>query len=341
VIPLARPDLGGNEIAYVTDALKSGWISSRGSYVDRFEAEFSGFIGKPALTCTSGTAALHLALLACNLEPGDEVIVPDLTFAATAAAVVQVGAKPVLVDVDEDWLLSPAAVNRAMTKRTRAIIPVHLYGMACDMPGLNMFRHWRGLYVIEDCAESLGERYQGKRGEPHLGTFGDFACFSFYANKAMTTGEGGMVVGRDLDRVKLFRDGGFRRDGEYFHEVAGLNYRMTNLTAALGCAQLERFDQMYARRKQIVEMYRSRLNGRGTWFFVIDVDDPKAAGAKLKERGIETRPVFIPLHTMPPFRQSGEFPNATKAYERGLCLPTGPHLSDSQVEFIIEEVEAL
>jgi perosamine synthetase len=341
VIPLAIPDLAGNEIAYVADALKTGWISSRGSYVDRFESDFGKLVGKPAASCTSGTAALHLALLACGIGPGDEVIVPDLTFAATAAAVVQVGAEPVLVDVSDDWLLTPAAVNRAITRHTRAIIPVHLYGQMCDMPALSMFRHWNGLYVIEDACEALGETIEGRKGPRHAGTFGDFGCFSFYANKAMTTGEGGMVVGADLDRVTLYRDGGFRRAGEYFHEVAGLNYRMTNLTAALGCAQLERFGQMHERRQSIARRYAERLQGRGSWLFVTDVDDPAAAQAKLLGKGIETRRVFIPLHTMPPFKQAGEFPNADRAYERGLCLPTGPHLSDGQVDFIIEEVEAL
>lgn len=325
-IPLAKPSITSLENSFVRSAVESGWVSSRGPYIEEFERAFGQHVGQTALSCSSGTAALHLALMALGVGPRDEVIVPDLTFAATASVVLHVGARPVLIDTDPYGLMTPQRVEEAITPRTRAIMPVHLYGQACDMPALMRLAKKHGLAVIEDACEALDTYCAGK----HVGTFGDFGCFSFYANKHISTGEGGMVV---CDKsyagsIDLYRNGGFKPgSNDYYHPVAGLNYRMTNMQAALGCAQMERLADLMADRAAVVEVYRERLLGIGSWLFVADTVDRDAAAKRLAEAGVETRPVFRPLHTMPPFRLPGSFANAERLHRHGLCLPTGPHVS--------------
>lgn len=310
-IPLAVPDLNGNEKKYVLQALDSGWLTHHGEFEARFEKAFSVYIGKPALATSSGTGALHIALLALGIGRGDEVIVPSLTFGATASVVKNVGAWPVFVDVDERGLLDWKQVEQKRTFRTKAVIPVHLYGETCSIPESN-------LKIIEDCCEATWVKPQS------------IGCYSFYGNKPMTTGEGGMLVGLD---AKDFRDGGF--DADYDMTVAGLNYRMTNLQAALGCAQLERIDELLAKRFRNAALYASEFEGFGKWLFVI-----KAwAGLKefMKKRGIETRPVFRPMHLTKAFRQVGYFPNSEKIWKEGLCLPTGPHVNAEDIIEVIHE----
>lgn len=325
-IPLSKPDLTGNELKYVTDCIQSGWITHKGKYVSKFEEDFSNYIGRESISCSSGTAALHLALLACSIGPGDEVIVPDLTFANTVSVVKHVGAVPVLVDIGKDFCIDVEQIKKKINHKTKAIIPVHLYGMECDMKSINALANYHELFVIEDCCEALW-----------IKPTGHFAAYSFYGNKTMTTGEGGMLCGKNLSLAKQYRDGGF--DSDYRHSLAGLNYRMTNLQAAVGCAQLERLDGFIGETLDNASIYADRIAGKGEWLFVAEVSKPGEMKQRLLDYGIETRPVFWPLHLMTPYETKKDFPNAVREWRRGICLPTGPHLSASDIDFICEKVE--
>ena len=261
-IPIAEPSLGGRELQYITDAVESGWVSSAGPYVQAFEAAFAEAVEARFATSTSnGTSALHLALLALGIGPGDEVIVPALSFVASANVVAYTGARPVFVDVDPvTWTIDPGAVEARLTPRTKAIMPVHLYGHPADLEPIQRLAEASSLAVIEDAAEALSARYQGRP----VGALGTIGAFSFYGNKIVTTGEGGMVVTNDpdlLNRVNLLKNHGMDPDRRYWHPVIGFNYRMTNLQAALGLAQLEQLDQFRARKRAIADRYRSRLDG--------------------------------------------------------------------------------
>jgi perosamine synthetase len=315
MIPLAKPDLSGNERKYVLQALDSGWLTHHGEFEARFERMFSDYIGKSSIATSSGTGALHIALLALGIGRGDEVIVPSLTFGATASVVRNVGAFPVLVDVDENGLLDWEDFRRKKTFRTKAVIPVHLYGERCPIPDLN-------IPVIEDCCEATWIRPRA------------IGCYSFYGNKPITTGEGGMLVGLD---ARAHRDGGF--DCDYDMACAGLNYRMTNLQAALGCAQMEHIDELLAKRFRNAAIYASNFEGFGKWLFVIKAK----AGLRqfLEKRGVETRPVFKPMHLTAAFGQSGDFPNSERIWKEGLCLPTGPHVDANYVTGLIHEHQQL
>ncbi len=360
-MPLVQPSLGGNESKYVNDCLATGWISSQGAYIDRFQSAFAAYMGGgQALCCSSGTTALHLALAALGIGPGDEVIVPDFTFGATANVVIHAGATPVFVDVDPvTWTLSPAAAATAVTPRTKAIIPVHLYGHPCDMDPLLALAREHNLKIIEDCAEALGAEYQGRR----VGTIGDVGCFSFFANKIITTGEGGMVITTNKDLAILMarlRDHGMAKDRRYWHLEAGFNYRMTNLQAALGLAQMEVVEKFLKRRADLVARYDKALTGINGltlppraawaknvhWLYTIAVD-PAVLGLtrdqlaqKLMERGIETRPVFFPLHPQPAYARAiaHPCPVTEDLAARGLSLPTG---NDMTVEDAGKVCEAM
>lgn len=324
-IPLSKPDLTGNELKYVTEAIKSGWITHKGKFVSRFEEDFSKFTGSESISCSSGTAALHLALLASGVGPGDEVIVPDLTFANTASVVKHVGAVPILVDVGKDFCIDPIKIEDAVTVNTKAIIPVHLYGMECDMQAIMKIADKYRLIVIEDACESLWVKPTAH-----------FTAYSFYGNKTMTTGEGGMLCGK-LNTAKLYRDGGF--DAEYNHSVAGLNYRMTNIQAAIGCAQLERVNDFMDKTLLNAFNYKGRLYGKGRWLFVAEVSNPKEMKKNLDGYGIESRPVFWPLHLMKPYKTEGDFPNTVSEWKTGICLPTGPHVTEKDIDFVCEKLE--
>ena len=313
--PLASVDLSGNEKKYVLEALDSGYLTHHGSFEDRFESEFGRWIGRPSLSTSSGTGALHIALLSLGVGQGDEVIVPALTFGATASVVVACGARPVLVDVTDGFGINWKHVRNRVNRRTKAVISVHLYGEDAGYEEV-------GVPVIEDSCEALGM----------VPPRGHCTAFSFYGNKVITTGEGGMLCG-NLGRARLFRDGGF--DSQYDSLVAGLNYRLTNLQAAVGCAQLERIDELVGKRLQNAARYKSALPGKGKWLYVAEVRNPVSAAEELKANGIESRPVFRPLHLTQAFRQSGKFPVAEKIWETGICLPTGPHLKEEEQERII------
>ena len=318
MIAFAEPDLRGNELKYLTECIETNYVTHAGRFERDFESAFQAKFGRPALATSSGTGALHLALIALGVGHGDEVIVPSLTFGATAAVVRAVGAKPVLVDCDAaSWCLDKSRTYDAITSRTKAIIPVHLYG--CDAGDFSDL----GLPVIEDACESLGM-------VPQRGTM---TCYSFYGNKTITTGEGGMLCGEFGD-AKLWRDGGF--DEAYVNIVAGLNYRMSNLQAAVGLAQIERFDDLLEMRLNNARRYAAKLAGRGKWLFVATVRNPKLVQQRLKASGIDSRPVFTPLHLSPAFKCDGSFENSERIWRHGLCLPTGPHLSTEQQKQIVE-----
>jgi perosamine synthetase len=321
-IPLARPILEGNELKYLQECIETGYVTHAGRFERDFEKAFSERFKVPCIATSSGTGALHLALLSLGVGPGDEVIVPDLTFGATASVVLACGARPVIVDIDPGtWGLDKHRILSVLNKKTRAIIPVHLYGE--DAGDFTQF----GIPVVEDACESLGM----------VPIRGRMAAYSFYGNKVITTGEGGMLCG-DLGNAKDYRDGGF--DAEYRNVVPGLNYRMSNLQSAVGLAQLERFDELLNRRLQNAALYGERLRGKGKWLYCVECDDPRGLQQYLKENGVESRPVFTPLHLSPAFRQyaKGKYKVSEEVWMRHLALPTGPHVSLQQVEKITELV---
>jgi perosamine synthetase len=359
-IPVAAPALDGNEKAYVLDCLESTWISSSGKYLDRFEEAFAEFCGvKHAVSCSNGTTALHLALLALDVGPGDEVIVPTLTFVATANAVTYCGAKPVFVDAEaETWNIDPASVEAKITPRTKGIIVVHLFGHPADMEAIGAIARRHGLFVLEDAAQAHGAESHGRR----TGSLGDIATFSFFGNKIVTTGEGGMVTTGDdalAGRMRLLRTHGMDPTRRYWHPVIGYNYRMTNIAAAIGLAQLERVQWQLARRQEIAAWYREALGRTGVlscqgekawarhvwWMFSVLVS-PEAADRDgvmdaLQVQGIETRPVVHPLHTLPPYvdATSGEpFPVAEAIARTGINLPTFAGLTRAQVSYICDKL---
>jgi perosamine synthetase len=358
-LPVSAPDLTGNEERYVVDALRSSWISSTGPYVKRFEAEFAERCGtRTAISVANGTVALHLALAALGVSSGDEVIVPSLTYIATANAVRYVSAEPVFVDVDPaTWCIDPAAIDAAITPRTKGIIVVHLYGHPADMDAVNEVAERHGLWVVEDAAEAHGAHY---RGRP-TGSLGTMATFSFYGNKIVTSGEGGALTLNDPElerRLRLLRGQGMDPERRYYFIEVGYNYRLTNLASALLCAQLERLDQILAARRKIFNLYRDALAdipGIGfqpvalwadpaPWMFCATVDE-QAYGitrdelmALLLRSGVETRPFFVALHKLPPYagRSGTRFPlpNTERLSRQGINLPTFVGLTATDVERI-------
>lgn len=353
-IPVYQPELGGNEMAYVRQCLESTWISSKGAFIGRFEDDFARFIGaQHVVAVTNGTVALHLALLGLGVGPGDEVIVPTLTYVAAVNAIRYVGAAPVFADADpQSWQVDPSHVARLITPRTRAVLAVHTYGQACDVAALAALCQEHGLRLVEDCAEAFGTRV----GERHVGTFGDVATFSFFGNKTVTTGEGGMVVSRDPGVHALIcklRGQGLAGEKEYWHDVVGYNYRITNICAAIGVAQLERAGELIARKRRLAQAMRLAMAdlplafhqeqpGTTHSFWMISALARSAAerdGLRraLRLDGIETRPVFHPAHTLPMYAagQAGLRVSVDLA-ERGLNLPSWPGLTDAQVAEISE-----
>ena len=333
-IPVAEPDIGKEELENVVEAVRSGWISGKGGFVEEFEERFAKYCGvRYGVATNSGTTALHLALAALGVGPGDEVIVPDLTFAATINAVIYTGAKPVLVDVHPDyWCMDPDEVEKVITRRTKAIIPVHLYGHPCDMDPIMELAEKYGLFVVEDAAEAHGAEYKGKK----VGSFGHVSCFSFYGNKIITTGEGGMCVTDDeelAERMRLLRGHGMREEKRYWHDVVGYSYYMTNLQAAIGVAQLKKIDRFIERKRHIARLYAeelSTINGITLhpempwakcvyWLYSILIDRMRVGVGRdylmkqLEREGIETRPFFYSLHDMPPYKNftRGSYPVST------------------------------
>lgn len=338
--PVAFPNLHGNEFKYLVDAFMSTWISSSGEYINRFEDQFSSFSDcKYGVAVSNGTVALHLALVALGIGENDEVIVPDLTFAATINTVLHARATPVIVDVEEDsWCIDPQGIIKAITPKTKAIIPVHLYGQACDMGVIMEIAKKYHLKVIEDCAEAHGAMYNGKK----VGSFGDIGCFSFFGNKIITTGEGGMCITNDTkldEKMRVLRDHGMSKTKRYWHDVVGYNYRMTNLQAAIGVAQLERIDIIQKSRRAYENGYKEVLSDkffvfqkdfknrkRITWLVNVLLDESinkEKYIEECKQRGIDVRAFFYPLSDMDLYKVycSVDTPIAKMLSERGLSFP--------------------
>lgn len=365
-IPVAAPDLSGNEEAYVGEAIRSSWISSTGPFVERFEREFAAACDtSTALGVCNGTVALHLSLLALGVRPGDEVLVPALTYVATANAVRYVGGEPVFVDVDpETWCIDPAKLEDAITRRTRGIIAVHLYGHPADMDAINRVAGIHGLWVVEDAAEAHFATYKDRP----VGGLADMATFSFYGNKMITSGEGGAVTISDprlVLRARTLRGQGVDPSRRYYFPVTGYNFRLTNVACAILCAQLERRESIVHRRLEIFKTYRSGLAGvsgigfqpvadwavPAPWLFCITVD-PNTYGRTREElveqldaEGIETRPFFIPLNTLPPFREGAlrrgdAVPVSETLGGSGLNLPTFARLTNDEQARVIGTIGA-
>lgn len=357
-IPIYRPSLAGNEKRYVMECLDSTWISSKGKFISEFEAQFTKVVGSNyASGVSNGTVALHLALLALGIGQGDEVIVPTLTYIASVNAIAYTGAAPVFVDCEPTyWQLSPEDVLRKVTPKTRAIMAVHLYGHPCDLEALRAIADENDLFLIEDCAEAFGTRIGGR----HVGTWGEVSTYSFFGNKTITTGEGGMVVTNDktlIERVRHFRGQGLAEHREYWHDVIGYNYRMTNICAAIGLAQLEQSQGFIEKKRQLAVWYKQLLDGvpvevqpeaTGTtsshWMVSIVVkrsEQRDPLRTFLADLGIETRPFFFPIHTMPMYAKHYErHPVAEDLAWRGINLPSWPGLTRANVELICSSIKA-
>lgn len=363
-IPVAEPNLGGNELKYVTDCVKSGWISSLGKYVGQFEENFATFCGsKYGISACNGTVAIHLALVALGIGRGDEVIVPSLTFVATANSVLYTGAKPVFVDSEmSTWNIDPSEIEKKITKKTKAIIVVHLYGHPAKMDEIMKIARKHNLSVIEDAAEAHGAMYKKKR----VGSIADIGCFSFYGNKTLTTGEGGMIT---TNKKKLANDMRFLKDHamsatkRYYHPKLGYNYRITNIEAALGVAQLEKAEVFLKKKREIALKYTKLLQDipsllfppeeswakNSYWMYSIVLKPgTKIRRAnfmqKLKELNIDSRPFFIPNHTFPYFegsKKKDQYPVATFLGANGVNLPSSVLLKNEQIEFISEAIHTL
>lgn len=361
IVPVADTLLDGNELRYVTECVQANWISSTGAFVRRFEQEFAAAVQcRFGVACSSGTAALHLALAASGIGAGDEVLVPTFTMIATANTVRYVGARPVLIDSDpETWNLDIDRLSDALSPRTRAIVVVHTYGSPCEMDAVNDFAERNGLVVIEDAAEAHGALY---RGRP-VGGLAEAGTFSFYGNKILTSGEGGMVTTDDeriAEAARKLRDHGFSGRTHFWHRHAAYNYRMSNLQAAVGLAQTERLGELVGRHRRIDGRYREQLEGiaglelpprpehseSACWVFGMLVEQEFGCSRdelryRLAARGIETRTFFVPMHLQPIYRAQfprQRFPVAERMGSQGLYLPSGPMLSDLEIDYVAAEV---
>lgn len=359
-IPISQPSITQKEIDFVTDAVKSGWVSSLGKYIDRFETEFAAFCGvKHAVSTANGTVAIHLALVALGIKEGDEVIVPDFSFIATANAVRHTGAIPVFADIDPfNLCISVASIRKKISPKTKAIIPVHIYGHPADMPAINALAKEHNLIVIEDAAEAHGSSIYGQK----TGSWGICGTFSFYGNKNITSGEGGMITTNSdelNERLRFLRDHAMSKEKRYWHTEIGYNYRITNLQAALAVAQLERADELIAKRKTIYSWYKKyfqnfdgvTLNKTYSWadntYWLVcaelhNYNEEKRAGfmAKMKEAGVDTRPFFYPMSMMPMYEKADN-PITYFVFEKGINLPTYFDLKEEDVKFICEKIKEL
>ncbi len=365
-IPVCEPYLKGNEKKYLIDIINSGWISSSGGYIQKFEEKFSNYCGmKYGISCTSGTSALHLALLSLGIQKGDEIIIPDFTMVSTLFAILYCKARPVFVDVEKDtWNIDVKKIEEKITKKTKAIIPVHIYGHSVNMDPVLKLAKKHKLFVIEDAAEAHGAEYKGKK----CGSFGDINCFSFYANKIITCGEGGMVITSNkslADKVNYYKNLCFPLSGErsYFHKDLGYNYRMTNMQAGVGLAQLERINDYIKMRRKNAKLYNKLLKGipgiecpiekkyakNVYWMYGI-VINPKKFGINrdklieiLRKRNIDTRLFFQPMHRQEVLKKlgiidQGKYPITEYLAKNGFYLPSSSGLKKEQIQYICEQI---
>lgn len=357
MIPVYKPFLGKQEKKYVLDAVESTWISSKGKFLERFEKEFPEYLGaKYGVATCNGTVSLHLALLVLGIGPGDEVIVPTFTYIASVNAIVYTGAKPVFVDSNPDyWNIEPTKIEGKITPKTKAIMAVHLYGHPCDMDPILKIAKKHKLAVIEDAAESHGAEYKGKK----VGSIGDIGSFSFFGNKVITTGEGGIVVTNNkklAEKCAHLKGQGVSKTKTYWHDVVGFNYRMTNIEAAIGLAQLEKISKTLKLKRKIAREYTKRLKnihqvkcqGEEKWakniFWMYSILVPPTKRNKLmeflKKNDIETRPFFYPAHVMPPYKQKkGAYPVAEYLGASGVNLPSFPELTLKEIKLITSKIE--
>lgn len=360
MIPVYQPLLAGNEKKYVDECMDTTWISSKGRFVTEFENKVAEYLGIKHTTATcNGTVPIHLALLALDIKPGDEVLVPSFTYIASVNPIVLVGATPVFVDCLPDTMqIDPDDIERKISDKTRAIMAVHLYGHPADMDKICAIAKKHNLRIIEDCAEAFGSKYHGK----FCGTFGDIATFSFFGNKTITCGEGGMAVTNDDElfaKLYKFKTQGVSSVKEYWHDVIGFNYRMTNIAAAIGLAQLERIDEIFAKKRQIADWYYQELkdligdklymlreNGdviSSYWMvtlFCNTEQDRNDLRAFMKASGIETRPTFYPVHTMPPYEHmNAKLPVTEDVALRGMNVPSYPALTHDDVKSICSKIK--
>jgi perosamine synthetase len=354
MIPIMGPLIDHQEIDRVMDCLNTGWISSQGKYIAAFEQGFAEFCGtRFGIATSNGTTALHLALVTLGIGPGDEVIVPSLSFIATANVVIHAGARPIFADVSQEtWTLDSEQVEPLITERTRAIIPVHLYGHPAQMTPLLELAEKNKFWVVEDAAEAHGAEYRGIK----VGGLGHLGCFSFYGNKIISTGEGGMIVTDNpdwADRARMLRDHGMSRERKYWHPLVGFNYRLTNVQAAIGLGQMTKLEAILEKKQKIAAYYHEKFAGvEGI------VRPPEAPWAKnifwlysillkpeihktrddlihfLARAGVESRPLFYPIHTMPPYQGTGAFPVAERISAQGISLPSGAGLTWEQIDTV-------
>ena len=361
-VPVSRPHVWGGEKAKLCEAIDGGWISSRGPFLEQFEVGFAERIGvRHAVAASSGTAAVHMALSVLDLAAGDEVIVPDFTMISPVLAVLACGAVPVPVDADETWNIDPDAIERALTARTRAIVVVHTYGHPARIDRIMEIARRHNLRVVEDAAEALGATAFGRQ----IGSFGDLAIFSFYANKVLTTGEGGMVVTNDArlsERLRAKRNLCFGLDEEsrFIHNEIGFNYRMTNLQAALGIVQLEHLDEAIAAKVAVARQYNALLadipgitlppdsvwGPNVYWVYAVLIEkafgvDRKTVQSELKNRGIETRRFFYPVHRQPIVPKAGirrTFSRSVELADKGLYLPSYIGMDPSTIQHVAQHL---
>ncbi len=358
IIPILEPVLKGNELRYIQECIDTNWISSQGRFVKDFETRFSELhCNHAAVSVSNGTNALHLSLETLNIGFGDEVIVPNITFAACSNAVIHSGAEPVFCEIDaKTWCICPVEAEKLISEKTRAIMIVHLYGQIADLDSFKALTKKYGILLIEDCAEAIGSRYRGKL----VGTFGDVSTFSFFGNKTISTGEGGMVLFKEKNlakKSKILRDHGMQPRRKYWHDYVGFNYRLTNIQAAIGLAQLERFQEIINKKMIIFEWYKSFLtNVRGiaqlpleiefsqhsNWLFTLLLEDHIDKNFVIKSllsSGIESREVFYPLNEMPPYLKykcSKNITNSQRISKNGISLPSSVNLKVEDVIYICD-----
>lgn len=373
MIPVNEPLIGEKEIEYVLDCLRTGWISSAGKYLESFEQAWAGYCGmRYGIAVSNGTTALQVAVACLGLQPGDEVILPTFTIISCAQAVTYNGGVPVLVDSEpRTWCMDVNQVAAKITPRTRAIMPVHIYGHPVDMDPIISLADQHGLWIIEDAAEAHGAEYlSGKDTSDAVwrrcGGLGDISVFSFYANKLVTTGEGGMVLTNDskiADQARSLRNLCFRRERRFYHSELGHNFRLTNLQAAIGLAQIERISETILKKRWIGETYTQRLKHIPTiqlpmeepwarqvyWMYGLVLDETTGLDAVefarlLHDKGIETRPFFLGMHEQPVFKNQGlfkgeKYPIAERIARQGLYLPSGLTLTEAQLDEVCHAVE--
>lgn len=352
-LPISEPNIDKSELENVIDAVKSTWISSIGKYINDFENNFSSYCGtKYGISVANGTLALNLALKSLDIGKDDEVIIPNLTFVATANAVTYVGAKPVPVDCEkETWNMDPSKIEKAITDKTKAIIPVHLYGHPCDMDSIMKIARKYKLLVIEDAAEAHGAEYNGRK----VGSIGNIGCFSFYGNKTITTGEGGICITNNKAlayKMRFLKDHGMSTKKRYWHTIIGYNFRMTNLQAAIGCAQLKKIEKFIEIKRKNAFLYNSILKdytkiitppekkwAKNTyWLYSILIKNTNINYLikKLKEKNIDSRRFFYPINVLPPYRQNGDFKVSNMLSKRGISLPSSVNLTEKEIRYICD-----